>query len=749
MAEKILLAEDDKALREGLVEVLTKERGFEVNAVADGASAEAEALKGGYALIILDGLMPKKQGLAVAETLKTNGIPTPVMVITGVYKSPAQAKDAKERLGVKEYLLKPFEAEQFLASVDAAMGKQQATRSSPTQAPVQQEPLPERASTQDFPVGMVMFRAQAERHSGILDVGAVNGERTRLFFYRGALVMAQSSREGRHVGTELIRQGVLSAETLRLAISEVGKSSVGLAKALQNLQLVDDAKLKEAYKVLVPQIGVDAVGIVGRFKWTPTEAFAKLIPAVSVSVLPVLLDGLKATSVENVEKLLEKKKTARLQRGPSFDRFNPAIEKALGAEASRAINGRARMGQIVEAAQNPDARKARLLQVHALLCTLSATVVPEDAAAVSTSSPSAAPIDMPEPMPMPEPARAPTPMPQPAAAASSPPRPATNPAMSAVRPPAPAPQPAPPPRPAPAPMPGSAPLPGAAPRAATTSGVQVSRAPAPMPGSAPAQPAAPRAAAMPTNVSPEIKAILVEVEQRFAAMQEQTHFEVLGVSPTDDVGAIKKAYFALAGKFHADKFSGVDLGGMKEKLDAVFARISVASETLTKPDKRAEYDAEMKLKAAGVTTNLGAIFEAESQFAKAEMVLQRGDFIAAKKLLDRVLELDPKDHYRIWHAYVSFRAGGARQDQAADVIRLLEDLGKKTAEPRLNEFLGMVAKSGEDWKNAKKYFRRIKEDPAGNKQLADRELALVDKKLAEAEAKAKGAGGIMGKLFKS
>src|SRR5687767_5759995 len=98
MAEKILLAEDDKALREGLIEVLTKERGFEVVAFADGASAETAGLEGGFALIILDGLMPKKQGLAVAEALKNAGTRSPLMIITGVYKNAAQAKDAKERL---------------------------------------------------------------------------------------------------------------------------------------------------------------------------------------------------------------------------------------------------------------------------------------------------------------------------------------------------------------------------------------------------------------------------------------------------------------------------------------------------------------------------------------------------------------------------------------------------------------------------------------------------------------------------
>ncbi len=118
MPEKIILAEDNQAMRDALVEVL-KDRGFEVVADSDRAAAEAAAREGPFHLLILDLLMPKKQGMQVAEALRAANINAPIMMMTGVLKGPAQVKEAKDRFGVKEYLIKPFEGDQFLAAVES------------------------------------------------------------------------------------------------------------------------------------------------------------------------------------------------------------------------------------------------------------------------------------------------------------------------------------------------------------------------------------------------------------------------------------------------------------------------------------------------------------------------------------------------------------------------------------------------------------------------------------------------------
>ncbi|MBI5493655.1 MAG: response regulator [Deltaproteobacteria bacterium] len=699
MAEKIVLAEDTGPLREGLTQVLT-DAGYQVTAVGDGVSAEA-AVTAGADLLVTDLLLPKKQGFALVEGLRGAGSRIPVVMITGVFKTAAQMKDAKDRLNVKEYLLKPFEADVFLAAVESALGKPPRVVAVQTQTAVSQEPLPDKGHCGDFPAALLMFRAQNERHTGVLDLGS-DKERLRVFFYKGQVAMAQSNKDGLHVANELIKMGQVSAQGLQLALQAMQRDSCGLHKALLNESLVDEATAKEAYKTLVPRVLMDAAAFQGRFKWTATEGFAKLIPSVSVPALPVLFDAFKAMDAGLLEALLEKKKSSRLARGPNFDRYGPGIEGTLGPEVGRAINGRARLLQIVGAATTPEQRKARLAQAFALLCTQAALAVDE-------GSPAAAP----------------------GAAVVAPPH-----------------TPAPVAAPAEVSTPGTLPPMHRAPQASQSS-VAVPRvamaqaAAAAASATASAVPAAP--ARPPANVPPELQAILAEVEQRYTGMKDATHFEVLGVKQTDDPATVKKAYFALASKFHADKFSGVELGLMREKLDAVFARLSEANETLSKPDKRAEYETALKMQAAGAQTNIAAIFEAESQFTKGETVLLRGDFNASKKLFDRAMELDAKDLYRAYQLFAGFCAAGRPKASAAGLITELERLAELAAIPRVNEFLGHVAKAGENWMAAKKYFSRVAEDPQGNKAVAVRELQLIDTKLKDA---AKGEkGGMFGKMF--
>jgi DNA-binding response OmpR family regulator len=66
---KILLVEDDQFTRE-LYESLLKEAGYEVTVASDGKTGFAEALKGGFDLILLDMMLPKKDGISFLEDLK-------------------------------------------------------------------------------------------------------------------------------------------------------------------------------------------------------------------------------------------------------------------------------------------------------------------------------------------------------------------------------------------------------------------------------------------------------------------------------------------------------------------------------------------------------------------------------------------------------------------------------------------------------------------------------------------------------
>src|SRR5687767_6962340 len=102
MGGKILLAEDDGNLRETLAEALRAE-GYEVVTAANGQTA-MDALdnpENAPQLIVLDCLLPKVNGFDVAKFIRGRGLDTPIIFMSGVFKSQDQQRDAKEKYGSK------------------------------------------------------------------------------------------------------------------------------------------------------------------------------------------------------------------------------------------------------------------------------------------------------------------------------------------------------------------------------------------------------------------------------------------------------------------------------------------------------------------------------------------------------------------------------------------------------------------------------------------------------------------------
>lgn len=110
----LLLIEDDPKTRNVLQNGLS-ENGFTVRTAADGTAGAAQALTGEHALIILDVMLPERDGWSILRELRQNADPTPVLVLT--------ARDAvKDRvkgfdLGADDYLVKPFAFAELLARV--------------------------------------------------------------------------------------------------------------------------------------------------------------------------------------------------------------------------------------------------------------------------------------------------------------------------------------------------------------------------------------------------------------------------------------------------------------------------------------------------------------------------------------------------------------------------------------------------------------------------------------------------------
>ena len=116
---RILVAEDERKvasfLRQGL-----QEEGHAVEIAADGAAA-LDLLLGGpvYDLVVLDLMLPKRDGLDVLKTLRRRGVETPVLVLTARDAVPDKVTGLD--LGADDYLTKPFAFDEFLARVRALL----------------------------------------------------------------------------------------------------------------------------------------------------------------------------------------------------------------------------------------------------------------------------------------------------------------------------------------------------------------------------------------------------------------------------------------------------------------------------------------------------------------------------------------------------------------------------------------------------------------------------------------------------
>lgn len=71
------------------------------------------------------------------------------------------------------------------------------------------------------------------------------------------------------------------------------------------------------------------------------------------------------------------------------------------------------------------------------------------------------------------------------------------------------------------------------------------------------------------------------------------YYALLGVPRNADKRAIKRAYYELAPSFHPDRYFRKDLGSFKAKMEAIFGRLTLAHDTLTRPEERAAYDAQL------------------------------------------------------------------------------------------------------------------------------------------------------------
>ncbi|MFP0198620.1 MULTISPECIES: heavy metal response regulator transcription factor [Pseudomonas] len=111
---KLLIVEDQpktgQYLRQGLTEA-----GFNTELVADGTTGQQLALSGDYALLILDVMLPGRNGWQILQAVRSAGLETPILFLTA--KDTVEDRVHGLELGADDYLVKPFAFSELLARV--------------------------------------------------------------------------------------------------------------------------------------------------------------------------------------------------------------------------------------------------------------------------------------------------------------------------------------------------------------------------------------------------------------------------------------------------------------------------------------------------------------------------------------------------------------------------------------------------------------------------------------------------------
>jgi len=116
--KRILIVEDEPTIAIGLQDDLELE-GFHAEVVSDGTTALTRAQEGGFDLILLEVMLPGKDGFTVCREIRRAGLRTPIIMLTA--RGQEADKVTGLGLGADDYVTKPFSPRELMARIQAVL----------------------------------------------------------------------------------------------------------------------------------------------------------------------------------------------------------------------------------------------------------------------------------------------------------------------------------------------------------------------------------------------------------------------------------------------------------------------------------------------------------------------------------------------------------------------------------------------------------------------------------------------------
>jgi DNA-binding response OmpR family regulator/DnaJ-domain-containing protein 1 len=219
-----------------------------------------------------------------------------------------------------------------------------------------------------------------------------------------------------------------------------------------------------------------------------------------------------------------------------------------------------------------------------------------------------------------------------------------------------------------------------------------------------------------------------KVARGYDALMAKTFFEIFGVKAAAevDLDVLKAAYLKLAKEWHNDAFAGLDLGPTQRQLDELFSRVTEGYETLRDPSKRKEYLTYLDMKAKGLPTDVNQILHAEQLCDEGIALLRRRDHKRAIQTFREAFSLNPSQAiylaYLGWSYFVDNPASQPAVNEAVNTLK--KAVGMQGNLALGYQFLGQIALQREQHDEARRWLQKCVELEPNNVE-AQRGLRLV------------------------
>ena len=207
--KRVLVVEDDSAIRNGLVDAL-KFTGYEVLQAADGSDGLSLAKKATFDLLLLDLVLPNVSGFEILQAAREARPTLPIIILTARGEENDRIRGL--RLGADDYVVKPFSVRELLARVEAVL------RRSP-ERPNHVNSLPLANGVADFARCEIRFK---------------DGERAELSEREVELLRYLAQNTGRVVSREEILQRVWRLDPKRLETRTIDMHVANLRAKLRD-----------------------------------------------------------------------------------------------------------------------------------------------------------------------------------------------------------------------------------------------------------------------------------------------------------------------------------------------------------------------------------------------------------------------------------------------------------------------------------------------------------------------------------